>query len=167
MSQINTITVIGMGNPILCDDSVGLLIIDALEQRISKNFPEVEFKKNYSGGMDLLDDLVDKEKAIITDCVKTENRPPGFCHEFSIEQIDEITQPRIVDSHSLDLLTVLETGERCGYSIPKDILIYGIEGTDFSEFSEEPSLAVKKGMKITINKIIKKLEAWCNEQVVV
>ncbi len=167
MKQKKAITVIGMGNPSRGYDIVGLLIIDELIQTVSKTFPHVDFKKNYSGGMDLLDDLIDKEKAIIVDCVKTGRKESGYCHEFSIENIDEITQPRIVDAHSLDLLTVLETGERCGFSIPGEILIFGVEGTDFTEFSEEPTPAVRKGMKTAVEKIIKQLYAWYNEEVMV
>lgn len=167
MIQNKSIIVIGMGNPLLGDDAVGLLIVDELKKTVSKTFADVDFKKNYSGGMDLLDDLLDKEKAVIVDCVKTGNKPSGYCHEFSIEHIDDITQPRIVDSHSLDLLTVLETGERCGFSIPKEIVIYGVEGTDFTEFCEEPTTAVREGMKEAIKKITQQLYAWYDEEVMV
>ena len=156
-----------MGNPLLSDDTVGLLVIDELKKRPSAKRVHLDFKKNYSGGMDLLDDLIDIEKAIIVDSIKTGRERPGYCHEFTIENIDEITQPRIVDAHSLDLLTVLETGERCGFSIPKEIRIIGIEGTEYSEFSEKPTPAVMQGMELAIEKIIKQINAWCHDDVMV
>lgn len=160
MNKKKAITVIGMGNPLLGDDSVGLLIVDDLIKAHAKTLHEVDFQKNYSGGMDLLDNLIDKEKAVIVDCIKTGSKPPGYCHEFTIEDIEEITQPRIADAHSLDLLTVLEMGERCGFSIPKEIIIYGIEGTEFLEFCEKPTPAVKRGIQRTVEKITEKLYTW-------
>ena len=161
-SAIKKIIVLGLGNPLLSDDSVGLYIIDLLKNKYSQICSSVVFKKNYSGGIDLLYDLAGFEKAIIIDSICTGETTPGSCHEFNVENLNLNSQTGLIDSHGMNFRTVLEFGEKCGYTMPKEITIYGIEGNEFVQFSEKPTSVVLNGLKSSVETIEKKLDEFCN-----
>ncbi|MBU1941107.1 MAG: hydrogenase maturation protease, partial [Candidatus Thermoplasmatota archaeon] len=60
--------ILGVGNPILSDDGVGLHVIQQLKKCI-KN-PQIHLDEALTGGMNLLDLLIGYDKAIIIDAVK-------------------------------------------------------------------------------------------------
>ena len=152
------IIIIGLGNPLLTDDAIGLLTVQEFERRHSRTFPFVEFKLNYSGGFDLLYDILGFEVAIFVDSIVTNQVEPGFCLEISLEDLVMIHQSRLTNSHGLNLPIVLAAGKKCGYALPDQIVIYGIEGKNFYEFSELPTDQTKKGIENTIHKLIIKLD---------
>lgn len=152
--------IIGLGNPVLADDTIGLLIVKEMKVRLASRFPQVDFRLNYSGGFDLLYDLIDFNHAIIVDSINTNKAFPGYCHEFSLEDFKTIPQPCVVDSHGMNLITILETGKKCGYTMPTDIAVFGIEGMEFYRLSEFPSTQVYQNRKNIIEKITKKLYYW-------
>lgn len=158
LENIEDIIVLGLGNPTLCDDVAGLLIIDELINNYSEIFQKVKFVKNYSGGFDMLYEFVGFKKAIIIDSINTGKIEPGSCIEFDYNDLKDLTQPRLVDSHGLNLPTVIETGKMCGYEMPEDIYIFGIEGTEFTEFSEKPTAEVQAGIYKAVEMIVEKLK---------
>jgi hydrogenase maturation protease len=156
------IAVIGLGNPVLSDDTIGLLIVKQLENAQSNNFPGIKFAYNYSGGFDLMEALMGYHKSIIVDSICTGQVEPGFCHEFNIHALGKIKQSGLLSSHGLNLPTLLEVGKRCGYPLPSEIALFGIEGVDFENFSEQPTKVVKAGLKSAIARIHSKLINWTN-----
>ncbi|MDZ7860295.1 MAG: hydrogenase maturation protease [Candidatus Krumholzibacteriota bacterium] len=156
------VLVLGLGNPMLSDDSVGLYIIDLLSKKYPESSPVVTFSKNYSGGMDLIYELEGFEKAIIVDSIFTGSFEPGFCHEFSVDDLNINSKLGLINSHGLNLPTVLEFGEKCGYCMP-EIVIYGIEGREFTEFSENPTEFVINGLESSIGEIERRLDEMLAE----
>ena len=71
------------------------------------------------------------------------------------------SQTGLIDSHGLNLRTVQEFGEKCGYTMP-EITIYGIEGSEFVQFSEKLTPDVLKGLQSSIETIERKLDELCN-----
>jgi len=136
--------VVGLGNPTLTDDGVGLLAVKKIEEDLKGGLSNFEFKLNYSGGFDLLFDLEDFDRAFIVDAVFSGREKPGTVIEFGLEDIDEIAQPRIVDSHGLNLPTVIACGKKSGCKMPEEVIIYGIEGLNYQDFSEELSEPLQK-----------------------
>lgn len=154
MSNIKTI-VCGIGNPLLSDDSFGLHVIDHLSQ--CTHFSHIHFTKNYSAGIDLLYDLESYECAIIVDSVKTGKAAPGTLHEFGLDDIFSYSQTILVDSHGLNLPTVIEMGRQLGYELPKNFRFFGVEGTDFHTFNESPTQEVLKTVPLVSQRIIQYL----------
>jgi hydrogenase maturation protease len=153
-------SVLGMGNPLLCDDGVGLRIVEYAEKQIDREETSVTFMKNYSGGFDMLYDLTGFQKTIIVDSVVTGRVPFGFCHEFSLSDIERTAQDRLVYAHGISLPTVLRIGEQCGYPMPSEIIIYGIESEDVSTFSFHSTPPVEKAIMCVIDKINRQLSLW-------
>ena len=67
--------VLGVGNPILSDDGVGIHVANQLKQKI--NDPNIAIDEALTGGMNLLDLILGYDKAIIIDAVKIDNGEEG------------------------------------------------------------------------------------------
>jgi len=158
MDRIKKTLVLGIGNELLCDDGIGLRVVNYAAETLGGTFFSVNFKNNYSAGFDLLYDIVDVTHAIIVDAVCTGFACPGFCHEFSVHHLQ--AQGRLADSHGLNLETILATGEKLGYAMPGDIVIFGIETEDVASFSTEPTVAVKNAVPRVIEMIRRTLLQW-------
>lgn len=153
--------VIAMGNPLLCDDSAALVTLRLLrEQTQSTN---TDFVENYSSGMDLLPEMMNRELVIVIDAVRTMSQEPGACLEFDLAELQYTQQPRLVDTHGMNLATVVQTGIRFGYSMPRKLTILGIEGRDFTSFQEHPHENVMNHLPHIVSHIEQTLLQWENK----
>lgn len=75
MGYGNKIIVVGLGNPILSDDSVGIRVARVLNERITQ--PGINVVEASIAGLDFLDFLTGYDKAIIVDAVNTEGGRQG------------------------------------------------------------------------------------------
>jgi len=150
--------VIALGNPVLCDDSAALVALRILQETTQSR--NVDFVENYASGMDLLPELMDREAVIVIDAIRTLECAPGTCIEVSLEDLDQTRQPRLVDTHGLNLATVVATGHSFGYDMPKRLQILGIEGRDFTSFQETPSPAVMDALPAIVARIERTLLEW-------
>ena len=64
------ILILGLGNPILRDDSVGLRVAQEVERLIPAN-PDVEVGLDYWGGLRLMERMIGFDRAIIIDAICT------------------------------------------------------------------------------------------------
>ncbi|MBN1594342.1 hydrogenase maturation protease [candidate division FCPU426 bacterium] len=152
--------ILGLGNPLLTDDTIGLLAVQKAEADLSGFFPQTVFKSAYQGTFDLLHELAGFSHAIIIDSICTGHHPPGFCHQFTPADLAKLTHACLVNWHSLNLPTLLQTGQKCGFPLPREILLFAVEGTEFTAFSEEPTPEVKKAIDPLIQKIARQLQDW-------
>ncbi len=74
--------ILGVGNPILRDDGVGVHVAEELKKHIKK--PGVTIDSAFTGGMNLLDLMVDHDRAILIDAVKIENKKLGDVGLFGL-----------------------------------------------------------------------------------
>ncbi len=149
--RIDTI-IIGLGNPILSDDSVGVRAARSLN-----NLPEVreiaEVQEVYAGGLRLLDVLVGYQRAVIIDAMQT-GAEPGTIRRFAISDLPKTRN--LASTHDADLPTALEAGRALGMKLPDDITVFGIEAAEVENFGEELTPEVERGMEEAVN-IIKDL----------
>lgn len=150
--------VIALGNPLLCDDSAALLALRLLRERTRSS--KTDFVENYSSGMDLLPDLMCHQRAIVMDAVSTGRHDPGTCVEFTLDDLDDTRQARLVDSHGLNLATVVDTGRRFGYPMPEQLTILGIEGRDFTSFQEHPHGNVMDRLPDIVERVERTIREW-------
>jgi len=157
---LGDLVVVGLGNPVLSDDAVGILVVRELKEKYAFLFPKTSFCLNYSGGVDLLYDLIGFPRAIIIDSIMTGRADPGYCHEFTLDDLDMTIRPHLIDSHGLNLMSALEVGRKCAYLLPDEIAIFGIEGLEFGQFSEQPSAKILDNFPKIIEIIKKKIHYW-------
>ena len=144
------IAVIGIGNPLLCDDSAGLHAVARLKRELIEEYPEIVFSERFSGGMELLDDLIGRTHVLIMDSIMDPAIPPGEAAEIAWGDIQHAVQDRFAAAHGLNLPTVVSLGKKCGFAMPEHISIIAIGGKDFATFSEAPTKPVETGIKKAI-----------------
>jgi len=146
--------IIGLGNPIVSDDSVGIKVSRELKGRLN-GYDGIDIAEAYAGGIRLMDVMVGYEKAIIVDAIVTGSFVPGTIHSLSIS--DLVSTRNIVSTHDTNLSTALEMGRMLGLSLPSEIDIWGIEAMDVETFSEELTEDVANAVPLVIQKIIDEL----------
>lgn len=141
--------VIGLGNPILSDDGVGIHVVRALGEHLP---PEVDIKEAAVGGMELVEMLLGYERAFIVDAIKTKNGRVGEVYRIGPSEI----RPR-VQSASLHNISFAEAlafwKSACPTTIPKEIIIYAVEVSDITTFSEKMSPEVERAIPKVVEMI--------------
>jgi hydrogenase maturation protease len=146
----NTI-IIGLGNPILSDDSVGVKAARRLSA-VLKDRDGVEVVEAYAGGLRLLDVLVGYQRAIIIDAMQT-GAAPGTVRKFSISDLPKTRN--LASTHDADLPTALEAGRALGMKLPEEITVFGIEAAEVENFGEELTPEVERGMEKAVEQIVR------------
>jgi hydrogenase maturation protease len=148
--------VLGLGNPILSDDGVGLHVATALKATIAQ--PDVCVLKTELGGINLLEQLAGYERAIVIDSIKTQGGKPGNIYQLTPESL--IGTRHTNSTHGIDFAATIELGKKLGMAIPKDIIIFAIEAEDVSTFSEDCGLQVKQAIPVCIDRITQILKEY-------
>ncbi len=139
---------IGMGNPILCDDSVGIRLVQDFKEKLG-NIPGLDILEECSvGGLNLLDLLVGYERAIIVDSIKTQGGKPGDWYYFTAERLRETMN--LTNVHDANFFTSLELGSRLGMAVPAppDTHIFAVEIVENLTFSEQMSELVEQAYPV-------------------
>lgn len=130
--------ILGIGNPILTDDAVGI----RLAQYIGEKVKDVEIEETCEAGLALLDSIGDHEKLIIIDSIQTEHGKAGELHRFTLDDLKSYDW--FPSSHGLDMATAFQLGKRAGYAIPQSISIYAVEVVDNTTFGEGCTEEIEK-----------------------
>lgn len=148
--------VLGLGNPVLTDDSVGLRVIEELRPLLADR-PDVEVDEDYWGGLQLMERLVGYDRAIIVDAICT-GAPPGTIHRLPV---DAIPTQHSASGHDANLATALALGRQAGAHLPatEDILLVGIEAHDILNFSEECTPQVRAAIPGALETVMDALKS--------
>ena len=102
--------VLGMGNPILCDDGAGMRVVRAVQEKLTS--PDVTVEESSLAGMDLLELLTGYDRVIIVDAIQGVGLKPGRVYRFGPEAL---TRTRHASSpHDINFATALGTGQEAG-----------------------------------------------------
>lgn len=137
----NQIVILGLGNPILTDDAVGIRVIEKIRELLDKDpVPGIEVLASTRAGFELIDLLQGFKHAIIVDAVQVENPEPGRVKKLGLENVKGNT--RLNSIHEISLVTAFELAEKLGIPMPDSVEIYAIEGKDLFTLCEEMSREV-------------------------
>jgi hydrogenase maturation protease len=119
----NTV-VIGLGNPLMSDEGIGIHLIRKLSQYQDK-FPSVEFIDAGTGGMNVLHLIANRKKAVIIDCAKM-GKKPGTIERFEPADVQTTKKMMHFSLHEADILQIINLSGQLG-ECPDQIVIFGIE----------------------------------------
>jgi hydrogenase maturation protease len=147
---------VGLGNPLLTDDAVGLHVVRELQPMLAEE-QDIDIKEDYRGGLRLMELMVGYDRAIIVDAICT-NAEPGSIHILSP---DDIPTQRSASAHDVNLPTALELGRQTGAILPtsENILLIGIEAEDVQTYSEALTPKVEAAIPKAIETIISSISA--------
>ena len=145
--------VLGLGNPILGDDSVGFRVIQELRAKFSR--PDLTLMESSASGLTLLDLITGYDKVIIIDAIQTEGGHAGKIYRLNTENLSDTRH--LGSPHSINLATALELGKKLGIALPQEIIILAIEVVDVTTFSEKCTPEVEKAIPLAVSMIAEEL----------
>ena len=146
--------VIGLGNPILSDDSVGLHAVRLVREKLPAGAAEVI--ELYAGGIRLIDVLAGRDRVILVDAMITGTRRPGEWVSFRLTGGKAAWMPATRNSsstHDMSLPEALELGSTLGMKMPSEVWIWGVEAYDVETFSEKPTERVARSIEAVAQEV--------------
>ncbi len=149
------ILVLGLGNPVVADDSVGLHVAAQLKGLLADR-PDVEVDEDYWGGLRLMERMIGFDRAIVIDAICT-GAPPGTIHRLTPGAVP--TQ-RSASAHDVNLPTALAFGRRAEAHLPPDenILLVAIEAEDILTIVEQCTPAVQAAIPHAVRIVMEALD---------
>jgi hydrogenase maturation protease len=146
--------VLGLGNPILCDDGVGIRVAHEVGNQL--NNPHVTVAETSAAGFSLLDSIVGYDKVIIIDAIQTQKGQAGQIYHMEPE--DFSLTKHLSSPHQINLVTALELGEMLNLTMPREISIFAVEAKDITSFSEkctpEVEQAIPEAVKMVMDELV-------------
>ena len=96
----------------------------------------------------------------MVDSIVTGKYKPGTCLTFTIYDFEHLLQLNPVNSHSLNLPTTIKTGQKCGYTMPEELIVLGIESADVTTLSEQLTDSVNACVDNVVKRIRKEILLW-------
>lgn len=145
--------ILGLGNPIMSDDGVGIKVARLLEDRLKG--PDITVAETGMAGLSLLDVLVGYDRAVIVDAICTGSGKAGQVYRLESQAFDATRHA--TSPHDVNLSTALKLGKQLGLTLPQQITIFAIEVKDVSTFSENCTLEVEHAISVCVEKVIREL----------
>lgn len=149
--------ILGLGNPILTDDSVGLRVAGELKSALAgRNGITVD--EDCWGGLRLMERLIGFDRAIIVDAIQT-GGPPGTVRTLSPK---DIPTQHSASAHDVNLPTALAFGRKMGLHLPEDseIILVAIEAVDILTFGERCTPPVEAAIPQAVQLVLNLLAGW-------
>ncbi len=149
--------VLGLGNPLLTDDGVGLRVIEHLRPQLA-GWSNVELEEDYCGGLRLMERMIGFDRVILVDAICAGGRP-GTVRVLTVQ---DIATRHSGSSHDADLRTALTLGRQAGARLPVDenIRIVAVEAAEVLTFGRQCTPAVRSGIGRAAEIVLKLLTAW-------
>jgi hydrogenase maturation protease len=149
-----SVIIIGVGNPMLSDDSVGLQVVGRLAKRL-KDCPDIRTLLWYAGGISLMEAMRGHEKAIIIDAILTEYGKPGTIYPLTPSDLRQSKNAH--STHDGNLAVALELGRMLGLPLPEQVKIWAVEAEDVATFSEALTEQVERAVPSVVGQVLREL----------
>ncbi len=134
--------VLGVGNPILSDDGVGIHVARELTK---SQVPDVRVEELAASGLELLDMVLDFEKVIIIDAIQTAGGIPGQIHV--LEEKDFEKSVHGASPHGINIATALALGRKIAPErMPSKVVFIAVEAEDLINVKEQLTLKVQAAL---------------------
>ncbi len=127
---------VGLGNPIMSDDGIGLVV----SRRVHRRLVGYDLDLACGAGLHVMDSILGYQRAVIIDSMVTGSVPAG-----SVVRIDPgegMATRRAGHSHGVGFFEAIEIARACEAPLPEKILVYGIEVKDPFTIGESISEAI-------------------------
>ena len=147
------VLVLGVGNPILSDDGVGIHVARELKKR---KMPGVDVEELAASGLELLDVVRGYDKVVIIDAIQTTKGKPGEL--YILEEKDFEKSIHGSSPHGINIATALALGRKLVPSeMPKEVVFFAVEAEDLVNVSERLTPKVAKALPGIVEKVRKEL----------
>ncbi len=123
ISYEKSVLVLGIGNLVMCDDGVGVRVVQELQRR--HRFTEnVKVVDGGTLGLDLLPMLEDVTHLILVDAVETGEKP-GTVIKLTGEELPIALETKL-SPHQMGLKDLLAVSELMGH-VPREMVLIGVQ----------------------------------------
>jgi hydrogenase maturation protease len=151
-----TTLLIGLGNPVMGDDGVGIHVVRMLKEKFPSR-ADLEFKELSVGGLRLVDEMLDYEKVIILDSLGSDSSNIGQIREFSPEQFKDAQQAS--SPHVTNFVTALGLYKRFEPDrVPETVKIFTITINPELTFREGLSPPVQEAASKLVEMVLREVE---------
>jgi hydrogenase maturation protease len=134
--------ILGLGNPILTDDGVGVRVAEAVKDCLPPDAP-IDITEVSVGGLTLMETMIGYERVILIDAIQQAGSRPGAFRRMTLDDLRAISPTQHSASpHDASLITALQMGERMGLALPREITIFAVQVENVTDFSDQPTPAV-------------------------
>lgn len=134
--------IVGLGNPILSDDRVGLEVARALFARLPPG--AAELREASVGGIELLPLLEGRRRVLLVDAVEPGRLAPGEVVEIAPVELERRYPP--MSPHNAGFAHCVAFARACGLEMPDDVRIFGIGVRDPYTLGERCSPEVERAV---------------------
>jgi hydrogenase maturation protease len=147
--------VIGLGNPVLSDDGVGIRVVRSLA--LDARCHGVDIVEASVGGLRLLDLIVGYDAVVLVDAIVTRNGRPGPVDRLPAS--NALTTLHSGCSHDLSLAGALRLGRSLHIKLPCDdaIRAVAVEAADVRTFGESCTSHVISAIPMAVEAVLQEL----------
>lgn len=144
------VLVLGVGNPILSDDGVGIHVAREMGKL---KIPGVHIEELAASGLELLDVVLDHDKVVIIDAIQTTGGVPGEIHILAEKDFERSVHGS--SPHGINIATALALGRKVvPERMPKEVVFIAVEAEDLINVKEQLTPKVQAA----IPRVIKMVE---------
>jgi hydrogenase maturation protease len=136
-----------LGNDLLADDALGIIVADLLRQRVPAS---VEIIETMETGLSLMDYLADARHVIVVDTVITGKAKPGTVYVLREKDFAEAAGS---SPHYVGLFEGLSLARLLGLEVPEEVVIVAVEGADCHTVGGKMSQEVKDAIPVVLRKV--------------
>jgi len=150
--------VLGIGNPILSDDGVGIHVARRLKEMRPAGIAVEELA---ASGLELLDLVRGYERLVIVDAIQTSGGKPGDIHELVEEDFEKSVHGS--SPHGINIATALALGRRLvPQEMPSEVTFLAIEAEDLVNVCERLTPDVERAVDEAVRIILRRLGLGTN-----
>ena len=154
--------IIGLGNPILGDDSVGWVVAEQVRTALSNPQSQIPDAQSIEvdcaslGGLSLMERLTDAERVILVDAIFTGKQPVGSVNRFLLDELPDLSAGHSASAHDTSLRNALQVGRDMHVPLPddEDVSIVTIEAEAVYDFSQDLSPAVAAAVPLALQQVL-------------
>lgn len=150
-----SVLVLGIGNLVMSDDAVGVMVAHQLQQRY-RFADNVEIMDGGTLGLDLLPKLENISNLIMIDAVET-GKKAGTCVRLSGQELPIALQTK-VSPHQMGLKDLLAVSELMGHS-PKEMVLIGVQPGSI-EMEVGLTVEVEAQLETLVSNVLAELAHW-------
>ncbi len=142
--------IVGVGNPILSDDGVGIHIARRLNEL---KLDQVDVEELPASGLELLDLVLGYDRVIIIDAIVTDGGKPGEFHVLQEDSFERTVHG--ASPHGINIATALAMGRKIvADKMPEQVFFVAIEAEDIVNVSESMTPPVAAAIPSIVDRIV-------------
>jgi len=149
------ILVLGIGNSILGDDGIGVIVAQELDAKIRDD--NVDVLDVNVDGLNLLEIIVGYDKLVVIDAIMTEEGDVGDIYRLKPERIGNPSRSAI-SPHHFNLTTTLEIGKKLfPNEMPEEVVVYAVKAKDVTSVTEKMTKKMREAVPEVVRLIMEEL----------